>query len=116
MSYKKNITSDVLYGLRGLGQLALDFQPGILSLQRGEEGLLFLCEPIDVTPASDTDGQCYNELPVDVTVEGETQRMYVKPISRIITTIPSVVVCNKLLPVKFFLNEYSAICQGSAGL
>ena len=42
--------------------------------------------------------------------------MYVKPVSRILPTSPSVVVCNKLLPVKFFLDEYSAICQGSAGL
>ena len=43
--------------------------------------------------------------------------MYIKPVSRILITIPKVVVCNELLlPVKFFLDKYSAICQGIAGL
>ena len=87
-----------------LGQLALDFQPGVLSMQRGEEG------PTDATTSSDTDGQCFHELPVNIKIREGNKRMYIKTVNRILTTIPTVVVCNDLLPVKFFLDEYSAIC------
>ena len=62
-----------------LGQMALDFQPGVLSMQRGEEGLIFLCRLTDATPSG---GQCFNELPVIVKTKEGNKNMYVKPVNR----------------------------------
>ena len=43
-----------------LGQLALDFQPGVLAMQRGEEGLIWLCRLTEATPTSNPEGLCFN--------------------------------------------------------
>ena len=85
-------------------------------MQRGKERLIFLCRLTDTTPSPNTGGQCFNELPVIVKAEEGNKNMYVKPMNRILTTAPTVVACNDLLPVKFFLDKNSAICQGSNGL
>ena len=99
-----------------LGQLALDFQPGVLAMQRGEEGLIWLCRLTEATPTSNPEGLCFNELPVTVKTEEGSKNMFVKPITRILTDIPTFVACNSLIPVKFFIDRQTAICQGTTGL
>ena len=83
---------------------------------RGEEGLVFLCRLTVAAPAHDTKGRCYNERPVVIRTEEGDVDMFVKPVSRILTTVPTIVLCSQKLPVKFFLDRSTAICQGSNGL
>ena len=80
------------------------------------ERLVFLCRLTDAAPALHTRGKCYNELPVTVQTNEGPVDMFVKPVTRILTTVPTIVLCSEKLPVKFFLDRSTAICQGSAGL
>ena len=99
-----------------LGSISLDYSPGVLTVQRGEQGIVFMCRQVSASPIREFLGHCYNELPVRVTTQDGPVTLYLKPITRILSDTPTVVECSDRLPVKFAIDENSAICQTDKGL
>ena len=71
---------------------------------------------VSASPIREFQGHCYNELPVRVTTQDGPVTLYLKPITRILSDTPTVVECSDRLPVKFAIDENSAICQTNKGL
>ena len=51
------------------GGLALEYSEGILTMTRGEVGILFLCQLIPARPLLKFPGNCFQQLPVVVEEE-----------------------------------------------
>ena len=75
-----------------------------------------MCRHVSASPIREFLGHCYNELPVRVTTQDGPVTLYLKPITRILSDTPTVVECSDRLPVKFAIDENSAICQTNKGL
>ena len=75
-----------------------------------------MCRHVSASPIREFLGHCYNELPVRVTTQDGPVTLYLKPITRILSDTPTVVECSDRLPVKFAIDENSAICQTDKGL
>merc|ERR1712030_310466 len=90
--------------------------PLVLTMTRGEVGMLFLCKLIPACPLLRFPGNCFQQLPVVVEEEGEFVVRYLQPVSRILTTQPEVTTCTKNFPIKFQISPNEAICQTQAGI
>ena len=102
-----------------LGLLAMDYQKGTVSLQRGESGTLFLCTLVPAEPIIDHKG-CCEELPVNTSqlINGQKiyQTRYLQAITRILVDNCTPTQCSDDLPVKFDIQKNSSICQTSDGV
>ena len=85
-------------------------------VQRGEQGIVFICRHVAAEPIKEFQGHCFNELPVSVTTQEGPITLYLKPITRILSDTPTVVDCSDELPVKFAIDKTSSICQTKRGL
>ena len=99
-----------------MGGLALDYSEGVLTMTRGEVGMLFLCQLIPARPLLRFPGNCFQQLPVVVEEDGEFVVRYLQPVSRILTTQPEVTTCTNDFPIKFQISPNEAICQTQAGI
>ena len=98
------------------GGLALEYSEGILTMTRGEVGILFLCQLIPARPLLKFPGNCFQQLPVVVEEEGGSVVRYLHPVSRILTTQPEVATCTENFPIKFQVSPTEAICQTQTGI
>ena len=113
---RKTMHQMVFLRYEELGAICLDYAPGVLTVQRGEQGIVFICRHVAAEPIEEFQGNCFNELPVRVTTHEGPTTLYLKPITRILSDTPIVVDCSDELPVKFALDKTSSICQTKQGL
>ena len=99
-----------------LGSISLDYSPGVLTIQRGEQGIVFICRHVAAELIKEFQGHCFHELPVRVTTQEGPVTLYLKPITRILSDTPTVVDCSDQLPIKFAIDKDSSICQTDKGL
>ena len=91
-----------------LGLLAMDYQWGTISLQRGEAGAFFLCPLVPAEPLTQH-SNCCEEMPVNTsqTINGQKvyQTKYLQPITRILLDDCTPTQCSDELPVQFVLCQ-----------
>jgi hypothetical protein len=102
-----------------LGLLAMDYQKGTISLQRGESGTLFLCTLVPAEPLT-SHPLCCEELPCNTSqvINGQKtyQTKYLQAITRILVDSCTPTQCSNELPIKFDLQRNISLCQTTEGV
>ena len=97
------------------GSSPFQLSKGIVLIDRGEESLIFQCKQVLVEPVLSKLDFCTQELAVYIEVNKVKEIRYLTPRKRILIENPTVTMCNEEFPIRFYIDEYTSICQEGSG-